>query len=298
MVRRDVDACILQAASYEGFLSMMEEKGYELKNAHGEGKYLSAKLPGMKRMIRLKTLGDGYTQENIRRRVREENLSQYRRHRKERPGIVYCKVKRYRRAKMSGLQKKYYARLYRIGRLKKKPYSAVWKYRDEIRKMQKLQAQYQFLVRNNIHSAADLVLVKERLTDKKRTASAEKSRLYRADGRNRELYGIAGEMEKLLECENAYQNGDIFFEDEHSQWVSLENSLKKLGYSYDEVANLKGHYRSEAARLKDMEVAAAKELKLAESIRTDDTGTDRLETERKEDETMEQKKSTEWQPKR
>ena len=39
---------------------------------------------------------------------------------------------------MSGLQKKYYARLYRIG--KKKAYSVAWKYRDEIKKMQKLQA--------------------------------------------------------------------------------------------------------------------------------------------------------------
>ena len=38
---------------------------------------------------------------------------------------------------MSGLQKRYYAKLYRIGKLKKKPYSQVWKYRDDIRKMHK-----------------------------------------------------------------------------------------------------------------------------------------------------------------
>ena len=40
---------------------------------------------------------------------------------------------------MSGLQKRYYAKLYRIGKLKKKPYSQVWKYKDDIRKMHKLQ---------------------------------------------------------------------------------------------------------------------------------------------------------------
>ena len=69
---------------------------------------------------------------------------------------------------MSGLQKKYYARLYRIGKLKKKAYSVAWKYRDEIKKMQKLQAQYQFLLRHNIHSVVDLALVEDNLTDKRR----------------------------------------------------------------------------------------------------------------------------------
>ena len=60
---------------------------------------------------------------------------------------------------MSGLQKRYYAKLYRIGKLKKKPYSQVWKYRDDIRKMHKLQEQYLFLVRHKIESAEELVSV-------------------------------------------------------------------------------------------------------------------------------------------
>lgn len=74
MVKRDVDACILQAASFDSFLSQMENKGYEIKNAHGEGKYLAVKLPGMKRMIRLKTLGEEYGEECIRQRIQKESL--------------------------------------------------------------------------------------------------------------------------------------------------------------------------------------------------------------------------------
>lgn len=72
MVKRDVDACILQAASFDSFLSQMENKGYEIKNAHGEGKYLAVKFPGMKRMIRLKTLGEEYGEECIRQRIQKE----------------------------------------------------------------------------------------------------------------------------------------------------------------------------------------------------------------------------------
>lgn len=128
MVARDVDACILQATTFDSFISMLEDKGYEIKNANGEGKYLAVKPQGMKRYVRLKTLGDDYTEERIRQRILEENLSSYQR--EEKPKIVYCRVRRYKRAKMSGLQKKYYARLYRIGKLKKRAYSVAWKYRD------------------------------------------------------------------------------------------------------------------------------------------------------------------------
>ncbi len=287
MVARDVDACILQATTFDSFISRLEDKGYEVKNANGEGKYLAVKPQGMKRYVRLKTLGDDYTEERIRQRIVEENLSSY--HREEKPKIVYCRVCRYKRAKMSGLQKKYYARLYRIGKLKKRAYSVAWKYKDEIKKMQKLQAQYLFLVRHDIHSLEELILTEDSLTDKKKAASAEKSKLYRANSKNKELYDIAKQMDELVESEHAYQNGDSFFEDEHKEWVALETKLKELGYSYEEVIALKEHYRMETARLKDLEVAASKEIKLADSIRidysTDDEARDK-EIDKSIDETL------------
>lgn len=55
-----------------------------------------------------------------------------------------------------------------------------------------------------------------------------KSRIYRANSKNKELYDIANEMEELLECENSYRNGDVFFEDEHNRWLLLESRLKEL----------------------------------------------------------------------
>lgn len=88
---------------------------------------------------------------------------------------------------MSGLQKRYYAKLYRIGKLKKKPYSQVWKYRDDIRKMHKLQEQYLFLVRHKIESVEELVSVLDNLTDKKKEASKEKSKTYKAKERFKDI---------------------------------------------------------------------------------------------------------------
>lgn len=124
MIKRDLDACILQANDFRGFLELLSEKGYEVK----QGKYLAVRPQGMTRFRRCKTLGENYSQEAIVERIAKEDLSFYQSQNEEKQAvIVKCYVKRYRRAKMSGLQKRYYAKLYRIGKLKKKPYSQVWK---------------------------------------------------------------------------------------------------------------------------------------------------------------------------
>ena len=117
--------------------------------------------------------------------------------------IVKCYVKRYRRAKMSGLQKRYYAKLYRIGKLKKKPYSQVWKYKDDIRKMHKLQEQYLFLVRHKIESAEELVSVLDNLTDKKKEASKEKSKTYKAKERFKDIFDKVEQIRGLDDAVNS-----------------------------------------------------------------------------------------------
>lgn len=72
-------------------------------------------------------------------------------------------------------------------KVKKKPYSQVWKYKDDIRKMHKLQEQYLFLVRHKIESAEELVSVLDNLTDKKKEASKEKSKTYKAKERFKDI---------------------------------------------------------------------------------------------------------------
>ena len=99
MIKRDLDSCILQAGNYEQFLELLSDKGYEVK----QGKYLAVKPQGMTRFRRCKTLGDMYSDEAIRERIEKEDISFYREQQKEvQPVLCKCKVRRYRRAKMSG----------------------------------------------------------------------------------------------------------------------------------------------------------------------------------------------------
>ena len=263
MIKRDLDSCILQAGNYEQFLELLSDKGYEVK----QGKYLAVKPQGMTRFRRCKTLGDMYSDEVIRERIEKEDISFYREQQKEvQPVLCKCKVRRYRRAKMSGLQKRYYAKLYRIGKLKKKPYSQVWKYRDDIRKMHKLQEQYLFLVRHKIESAEELVSVLDNLTDKKKEASKEKSKTYKAKERFKDIFDKAEQIRELDDAESCYQGGDTFFEDEHNAWERLNTELLAQGYSVEEVESLRKKYESKYAQDCKAERAVSKELSLGRSI--------------------------------
>lgn len=263
MIKRDLDACILQASDYESFLNHIMEKGYETK----QGKYLAIKPPGMQRFRRCATLGDNYTEEAIRNRIIIEDLTFYR-NRKEvlKPQIVRCYVKRYRKAKMSGLQKKYYAKLYRVGQLKKRQYSQAWKYRNDIRKMHQLQAQYLFLTRHDIHSIEELAASIHGLTDKRKESNHEKSKVYRGRQKYKSLFDIVDDMKVLLPAEKAYQQGDKFFLDEHDKWLKYVGQLSDQGYSYDEVEKLREYYREKIAETKQNESAIRKELRLGETI--------------------------------
>ena len=230
MIKRDLDACILQANDFSGFLELLSEKGYEVK----QGKYLAVRPQGMTRFRRCKTLGDNYSQEAIVERIAKEDLSFYRSQNEE--------------------------------KLKKKPYSQVWKYKDDIRKMHKLQEQYLFLVRHKIESAEELVSVLDNLTDKKKEASKEKSKTYKAKERFKDIFDKAEQIRGLDDAESCYQSGDTFFEDEHNAWERLNTELLAQGYSVEEVESLRKKYESKYAQDCKAERAVSKELNLGRSI--------------------------------
>lgn len=267
MIKRDIDACILQSATYESFLAMLSDMGYGIKNAcWGEGKYLAIKPMGLTRFRRCKSLGENYTEERIRERILTEDLSKYHALSKEKPQIVRCRVKRYRRAKLSGIQKKYFARLYRTGLLKKRSYSQAWKYREDIRRMETLQEDYLFLCRQEVNSAAGLAALAENMKEKKRETSREKSRIFKERARMKPLFDMAEEMKSLRECENCYSRGETLFEAEHNRWRELAGRLKEEGYTQESMEALKEHYRSKIALVREKEKAVAKEERIAKRI--------------------------------
>lgn len=265
MITRDLDACILQSTDFESFLSMVKDKGYEIK----QGKYLAVKPPGMGKFRRCKSLGEDYTEERIKERIPLENMTFPEVIDEVKPRIMKCYVKRYKRAKLSGIQKRYYAKLYRIGKLKKKPYSQVWKYRDDIKKMQKLQQQYLFLQRVDVQSIDELKTYVEQLEGLKKEASSEKSRVYRAKEKCKSIFETLAQMEELEPAEKSFQRGDKFFIDEHGQWIKFADVLKEEGYDFEEVKKLRAYYKEQFSKACDKERKFSKELNIGKSVLRD-----------------------------
>jgi len=65
LLRRTIDAAIRSSDTYDGFLTFMQEAGYDIKH----GKHISFRAAGQERFTRTKTIGDRYTEERIRQRI-------------------------------------------------------------------------------------------------------------------------------------------------------------------------------------------------------------------------------------
>lgn len=287
MVIRDVDSCIIQALDYNDFIGLLEEKGYKIK----QGKHMAVLMQGMKRYMRIDTFGDEYTKERISERIKKESIETYKKDTvKCPPRIVYCQFKRYRRAELTGLQKKYFAKLYRTGKLKRRPYSQVWKYRDEIRKMHRLHEQYSFLSKHGITDTSRLNDIADILVRKKESINKEIGKIRRAEKAAGKLFETVDMLDELSESENCYRRGDEFFKEEHEQYVHLTDEIRSQGYTAEEVRNLKEYYDSQYAEQRKKLKDVIRELKIAEElIREESSKSERQITEKKEENRIQEK---------
>ena len=65
-LKQTIDRCVITAKDYDDFLRLMQEAGYEIKT----GKYISFRAEGQERFTRSKTIGENYTEERIKERIR------------------------------------------------------------------------------------------------------------------------------------------------------------------------------------------------------------------------------------
>ena len=69
-LRQDIDTIMMtKPHDLQSFLSAMQAKGYTIK----QGKYIALRGPGQKRFLRLRSLGNGYTEHDLKRLLQEES---------------------------------------------------------------------------------------------------------------------------------------------------------------------------------------------------------------------------------
>ncbi len=182
VIRADIDAIIGQAYTFDSFLVLLRKNGYEVR--HGPNrKYTAVKPPGAKRMIRLDSLGEGYTEVDILLRLSRQRSGGLA------PPFVVHTVKHYRtkgrlaatKRKITGFQALYLRYLYllRGGRRKKPPPRLPFSVKREVIHLERYERQFKYLLSSGITTGAELERRVQTLEGDIRLLEEQRKPLYR-----------------------------------------------------------------------------------------------------------------------
>lgn len=192
-IRRDVDAAITRSFLFDHFIDNLKRQGYEVKL----GKYIAVRPPGKERFVRLKTLGDNYTEEATRQRIWvHEQMPLY--HRPPAPP-----KRRYtlqgKPKKLTGFRALYYHYLYLLGKLGK-PKSSPRKSRylmNEIIKLDRYMEQFNLLWKYRIDTESQLHTLEEAIQADLDALTTQRTDLYRQKRKDTDNETLFSEIESI-----------------------------------------------------------------------------------------------------
>ena len=158
-IRQDVDEVLAESLSFEQFIKLLREKGYEVKTGV---KYMAVRPPGKERFTRLRRLGEAYTEEAIRERILRNDPAAM----PEPEQTVYTEPEVYRarcsgsfrnprRKKVRGLRALYLWYAYRMGNVRRRRSGgsrAHYLLREELYKLEMRDRMARLLVKNRIET--------------------------------------------------------------------------------------------------------------------------------------------------
>ena len=157
-IREDVDKAVMASMSFQAFLRSLKDMGYEVKTGV---KHMAVRPPGKERFVRLRSLGDSYTEEAIKQRILKQRAPE-RPPRPVPPKIVRIRVQGdFHLSKITwrGLRALYYFYLRKLRAAQKQPQGkASYLLREDLRHLDELDEQSRFLFRHGIDTAEQLTL--------------------------------------------------------------------------------------------------------------------------------------------
>lgn len=185
MIRKDIDEIIADAFTYKSFLELLHRRGYKIKSGPNI-KHTAVCPPGGARYIRLDSLGDGYTEEEIKARLaesRQEPLP-----RKPTPPVTARPVYRYRGnfviykpRKLHGFRALYFKYLYLLRAVRKTPARSKTPFplKEELLKFDRYQRQFRFLAAYRIDTGAELSMLSDAIQAEADVLTDRRRELYR-----------------------------------------------------------------------------------------------------------------------
>lgn len=227
-IRVDIREAIQLSFTWKQFLRQMEDKGYAWKLNR---KHLALKAPGMEHYVRLKSLGESYTETAIRERILQPE--HFRQQRDEKETLSNKK----QRKKAAGIQALYYFYMYRLGIWGKHSVGNAYSLKADIRKLDERIEQLHFLEQHKITSKKELEAYREPLERQILEILKERRHLYRKDPSSERLKEITEALKPIrkevklcsqiqvhaLEIEHRLQQMEQWEQEKVQQKLETEN---------------------------------------------------------------------------
>jgi len=171
LIRQDIDAALDSAFTLQSFYEALQKRGYTVKRGVNV-KHTAVKPPGSDRFVRLDSLGNGYTEADIRERLNKSRTQPTAPEPQAAVSLYIPKgryeVKRrspaYRgKQKLSGLRRLYLHYLYLLSPPRPRRRSPPFPVRAEVRKLDQYKRQFALLQKYRINSESQLSMLEDAL---------------------------------------------------------------------------------------------------------------------------------------
>lgn len=202
LIRQDIDAAIQESFTFDTFLAALRRQEYAVKYGAGV-KHTALRPPGAQRFFRLDSLGDGYTEADVRARLTvirrgeapEQPQPERRPRRQRRYTVRGGRLPERRPQKLRGFRALYVSYLYLLGARRprgKRQYP--FPIRAEVTRLHRYQRQMKLLQTYRIDTDAQLAMLGSALQADIDALTGQRKELYQ---RKRAGEDVSGEIESI-----------------------------------------------------------------------------------------------------
>lgn len=178
IIREDMDYAIRYSMTMEQFYAAMKKKGYIFEQ---RGSFLRIKALGMKRFVRLQSLGKGYTETAIRQRILRHRYPEIE-IKSPKPKKKYARVQgdfRLSKITWKGLRALYFFYLRKLREARNNPkQSYPFVLKEDLRHLDALSEQSKFLNRYKLDTGEQVQTLQKTLEQKLSHLQSERTELY------------------------------------------------------------------------------------------------------------------------
>ena len=206
LIRQDIDAALANAFTLQSFYEALQKRGYTVKRG-ANVKHTAIKPPGSDRFVRLDSLGDGYTEADIRERLNRSRMEPTSPE-PQAAASLYIPKGRYKvkrrspnygkRQKLSGLRRLYLHYLYLLSPPRPRCRPIPFPVRAEVRKLDQYKRQFALLQKYRINSESQLSMLADALQADIDSLVFSRRELYRRQRRGEDVSAEIKEISLAL----------------------------------------------------------------------------------------------------